>query len=357
MYALSCCMIVKNEAQSLGPLLKSLFALCEQVVVVDTGSADNTVEIARDFGADVGFFPWNDSFADARNRSLQMARQPWILYLDADDFLPAPTVRKVADLKNTQPERAYGFTIKSTQDGVTGAAGVQVRMFPNQRGLRFRYRVHEQIRPALMESGIPISFVDAEIIHRGYTDRETIEAKQARNLRLLLKDLEDFPMDGFLHYMSGMAFLDLRQKERAVEELNKAWGLCAADSEKVHIAQGASLELAEMGLGKTAEELAGAMCWLKRAEEIDPNHPRFLYLRARFHYEAGNLEEALKAFEKLTRIEICEMLLPVDLPMMKSAASAQMAQILIRTGRPMEAIAEIEKAQKRLKRHRKREDS
>lgn len=339
------------------PLLKDLFALCEQVVVVDTGSTDNTVEIARDLGADVGSFPWNDSFSDARNRSLQMARHPWILYLDADDFLPAPMVRRVADLKETPPERAYGFTIKSTQDGVTGAAGVQVRMFPNHMGLRFRYRVHEQIRPALIEYRIPVSFVDTEIIHRGYTDRETVEAKQRRNLRLLFKDLEDFPKDGFLRYMTGMAFLDLRQKDRAAEELREAWGLCVADSEKGHIAQGAALELAEMGFGKKEEELAEALGWLKRAEDIDSNHPRFLYLRARFHYEAGNLGEALKAFEKLTRIEICEMLLPVDLPMLKSAASAQMAQILIQTGRPMEAIAEIEKAQQRLKRDRNREDS
>ena len=100
---------------------------------MDTGSTDNTIQIAENMGAEVSMFPWNDSFSDARNRSLEMAQHPWILYVDADDSVPEKSLCDISELKQQPPEKAYGFVITSTQDGVTGMASAQIRMFPNSK--------------------------------------------------------------------------------------------------------------------------------------------------------------------------------------------------------------------------------
>lgn len=270
MLALSCCIIVKNEVRCISSLLRNISAISDQIVVVDTGSTDNTAEIAKDIGAEVTLFPWTNSFSDARNKSLECASHPWIFYIDADDYLPESSLQSLKDLKKEDPTKAYySFVIRSTQDGITGISSAQIRMFPNMDGLKFRYRVHEQIRPALIQNGIPIVQTDIEVIHAGYTDRETVSDKQQRNLELLKKDLADCPRDGFLHYLTGMAWLDLKNPVLAKDGFIKAWDLSFENPDKLHIALGAALELAEIALKKRQAGHAEALRWLKRAESLE----------------------------------------------------------------------------------------
>jgi len=84
---LSAAIIVRDEAEFLHACLSSIKGVCDQIVVVDTGSTDDTVDVARGFGADIGFHEWNNDFAAARNASLEMATGEWILYIDADEQL------------------------------------------------------------------------------------------------------------------------------------------------------------------------------------------------------------------------------------------------------------------------------
>jgi len=84
---LSACMIVKNEEKFLSQCLTSMKGAVDEIIVVDTGSTDTTVEIARSFGANVYHHPWNNSFSEARNHSLKYARGDWILQIDADETL------------------------------------------------------------------------------------------------------------------------------------------------------------------------------------------------------------------------------------------------------------------------------
>lgn len=344
MPTLSCCIITKNEAHRLPLLLNILPSICEQIVVVDTGSTDNTVQVARDMGAEVISFPWNDSFSDARNDSLKATNHSWILYLDADDRLPENSLRNIAKLKETQPQKAYAFVIKSTQDKFTGISSAQIRMFPNIEGLRFRYRVHEQIRPSLVEKGIPIIHTEIEIIHTGYTDQETVASKQRRNIRLLKKDLTDYPKDGFLHCLAGMAWLDLKESASAKDEFLNAWELTSTDPDKRHIALGAALELSEMALKEHRASHAEALTWLDRAEGIEKEYPRCLYLKGRLDYERGALENALKPLKRLMACQDPDFLLPLDIAMLKTTGAALMGQIYIKIGRPQEAVSVLNQA-------------
>jgi glycosyltransferase involved in cell wall biosynthesis len=347
---LSCCIIAKNEAHRLPVLLESLSGICEQIVLVDTGSTDNTIQIAENMGAEVSMFPWNDSFSDARNRSLEMAQHPWILYVDADDSVPEKSLYDISELKQRSPEKAYGFVITSTQDGVTGMASAQIRMFPNSKENRFQYRVHEQIRPALNKQGTPVVFTDIKIVHTGYTDSGTLAAKQRRNLELLEKDLADYPEDGFLRYLAGMACVDLEELTRARDEFKKAWGLSVANTDKGHIALGAALELSEMALREAGDRHANALLWLQRAESLEREYPRCLYLRGRIQYEKQEFTNALKSLRRLAEWERpAALFLPLDLTMLKTTAAALMGQIYLKTGRPQEAVSILNQAREFLR--------
>ncbi|TSA55929.1 MAG: glycosyltransferase family 2 protein [Planctomycetaceae bacterium] len=345
MYSLSCCIIVKNEAHRLTSLLKSLSPVCEQIVVVDTGSEDNTIQVAKDMGAEVSFFPWNDSFSCARNKSLKEARNPWILYVDADDLIPDNSLFSIAELKKNPPEKAFAFVIQSTQDGITGISSAQIRMFPNALGLEFKYRVHEQIRPALMEKGIPIIFKEINIIHTGYTDQSAVTAKQKRNIKLLEEDLMDYPDDGFLHYMAAMAWLDLKKYASAKEAFLKAWELSIAAPDKRHLALGAALELVELGLKKEQILQPEVMTWLEKAEDIEKNYPRCLYLRGRLAYEENDMSNSLKSLNSLMDCQMPDLLLPININMLKTVGAALMSQIYIKTGRPKDAISILNKVE------------
>lgn len=348
MYPLSCCIIAKNEASRLPSVLKSLSPLCEQIVVVDTGSDDDTVQVAQDMGAEVSSFEWNDSFSSARNRSLREARNPWILYVDADDFIPEDSLRGIAELKETPPETAFAFVVQSTKDGITGISAAQIRMFPNAPGLEFRYRVHEQIRPALMEAGIPIVFKGITIVHTGYTDQDAIAAKQKRNIRLLEQDLLDYPDDGFLHYLAGMAWLDLKKHARAKEEFLKGWKLSVAYPDKHHVALGAALESAELALREKPVQQSEAVAWLEKAEALEKDYPRCLYLRGRLAYENNDMNGSLKSLNRLMDCQMPDLLLPVNIDMLQTVGAALMSQIYIKTGRPEDAISILDRVERML---------
>src|SRR5688572_14882447 len=84
---LSVCMIVRDEAENLARALASVKDVADEIVVVDTGSVDNSVAVARSFGARIGHFTWCEDFAAARNVAVGMATSRWILSLDADEEL------------------------------------------------------------------------------------------------------------------------------------------------------------------------------------------------------------------------------------------------------------------------------
>jgi glycosyltransferase involved in cell wall biosynthesis len=95
---LSLCMIVKDEEERIGNCLDSIKGIVDEMIIVDTGSSDETVTICKSFGAQVFHFPWNGSFADARNYGLDRATGDWILWLDADEKVDNSDAYKLRDI-------------------------------------------------------------------------------------------------------------------------------------------------------------------------------------------------------------------------------------------------------------------
>lgn len=180
---ISLCMIVKNEAAWLPRSLAAARGVVDEMVVLDTGSADGTPDVARSLGARVAFFPWTEHFAEARNRSLDLAKSDWILVLDADEIIRGgKLLRQLAGVGAD----AYRINIVNRQPAPSPApAPVPIlRFFRNDPALRYHGRIHERLEIAEYRVGLAPPTVC--IHHYGYLpDEVTRKGKSRRNLDLL----------------------------------------------------------------------------------------------------------------------------------------------------------------------------
>jgi len=227
---LSLCMIVRDEQEMLPGCLASLEDAVDEMVVVDTGSTDATVEIARSFGARVIFHPWSGSFAEARNVSLEAATGDWLICLDADEVL----VREDVALLRSLTERTWreAFYLSETnytgelEDG-TAVTHNALRIFRNRPEYRYEGRLHEQIAhrlPTFLPERVEASGVRIE--HYGYLGavRDSRE-KSRRNIELLRLQQAESPPSAFLHYNLGSEYAAADQHELALEQFERAWAL------------------------------------------------------------------------------------------------------------------------------------
>jgi hypothetical protein len=203
---LSLCMIVRNEERHLARCLESVKHIAGQMVVLDTGSTDATVSIAKNFGAEVHSFEWCQDFSAARNASLAPATGRWILVLDADEWLAEPHAQMIGELSFEEPVRAYDLVQKSSTATGEILRNRMVRLFPNRPGIRFEHKIHEDVMGGLAREGVPVLKTDIEIEHSGYVDPGILVAKSQRN-RAILEALvsEGCPPDQEPHMRFNLA--------------------------------------------------------------------------------------------------------------------------------------------------------
>lgn len=188
-------MIVKNEEKYLEGCLRSVDSVADEIVIVDTGSSDRTIEIAKKYGASVFHFDWVNDFSAARNFALSKSNGEWILYLDADERLVPESRKELLDKINSPGKAGYNCIVKSL-DSENGRDNQMsyVRLFKNSREVSFNGSVHEQILPSLLNNGYIILDSSILIEHIGYNiSIEGKKDKALRNLELLLKEYEKFP--------------------------------------------------------------------------------------------------------------------------------------------------------------------
>jgi glycosyltransferase involved in cell wall biosynthesis len=203
--SISLCMIVKDESRFLGACLASAKTLCTQLIVVDTGSQDDTIEIARAHGADVYEHPWPGHFSQARNISLDYARGDWILILDGDEVLDEETLDHIASM--AQPDDgpvAYDFQIVnfSTEEASDESAHFQrqVRLFRNETYHRYAGLIHNQLMDTRTGEGLSGPFLPVRVLHYGYIPSVWAAQNKAKRLTLLERAIVEDPESLFCHY-------------------------------------------------------------------------------------------------------------------------------------------------------------
>ncbi len=218
---LSLCMIVKNEADNLPRCLESVKDVIDEIIIVDTGSTDETPQIAERYGAKVVHFPWTGSFSDARNESLKHARGEWILWLDADEVLADGKEQLRTILENDTEHDGFILPMvsfvgyRSHREGHVHPA---FRLFRNLPGIRFERNLHEQIAGSILKVKPNAKFgvLPVWIEHYGYLRPMVAnKSKVERNLELAKKDLQANPSDPFAWFNLGREYLRLAQWERA----------------------------------------------------------------------------------------------------------------------------------------------
>jgi len=322
-FPVSICLIVKNEEANLPGLLESIAPLEAELVIVDTGSTDATVEIAKAAGAKVVHWAWRNDFAAARNISIQHATRPWIVWLDADDRLPPASIEPLRKLASAKPEKAYTFLVKNTTNGgATGAEFSQLRMFPNRPGLQFTGAVHEQVFPALFRLGIPYEYLPIVVHHTGYIDKEVIQQKQLRNREILRKEIQLRPNEAITWFQLGAANSDVGDLEEAEFCLRKSLELIARGDADFHLKTLLPSHVAVLRIKK--DDWQGAREVFEELLDPDPStwHPNQISIVGQVWLRAVSPEAATEWFDKAYTPPQAKVLLPVD-PKMTSILPLQ----------------------------------
>ena len=186
---ISACVIVKNEERNIRRWLDSVRGFADEIIVVDTGSQDRTIELAKAGGAQLYGFPWRDDFAAAKNFALEKATGNWIVFPDADEYFSAASqqaIRPLLQKIHTDPD-IVGVTcrlnnIDPDEHNRFMGAIVQLRIFRHSPELRYEGSVHEALSGT---KGKKLQFTaELEIYHTGYS-QSLQRKKMERNLRLL----------------------------------------------------------------------------------------------------------------------------------------------------------------------------
>ena len=152
MITLSLCMIVRDEEDVLGRCLDSVKDAVDEIIIIDTGSEDRTKETALKYTQNVYDFPWRDGFSAARNFALEHGTMDYLMWMDADDVLPAESRRKLIRLKETLGADVdmvmMPYAAAFEPSGKTAFSYYRERIVKNRRGFRFFGRVHEVIPPS-----------------------------------------------------------------------------------------------------------------------------------------------------------------------------------------------------------------
>ncbi|MGD0813047.1 MAG: glycosyltransferase [Verrucomicrobiota bacterium] len=316
---LTVCLIAKNEEQFLERCLQSVRDIAGQIVVVDTGSTDGTVEIAKRFNAETHFFAWNDDFSAARNEALKYVTGDWVLCLDADEEL-SPEHRQTI-LEEMQAPGVMGYRLPIIDQGLEDEGCSYVpRLFRNAPGLFYVGRVHEQIFSSLevraREWGLENRLGRTALLHQGYK-KEVVDSrhKSERNLRLLRLALEEMPGEPNLVMNLGLELARSGQVEAGLEQYREALRLMSALPPRQ-----VAPELRETLLTQLTTHLLGAGWFSEIVELWQQPFAQSAGLTASQHFMLG-----------LARMELKQ----------PDAAAEQMRQCLAKRGQP--ALSPIHK--------------
>jgi tetratricopeptide (TPR) repeat protein len=300
---LSLCMIVKDEEEMLPRALEAAGPAVDEIIVVDTGSTDRTVEIAESFGARVLHHEWTGDFAAARNVSLEAATGDWIVWLDADEVLVGEDAAELRKLPGqTWREAFYLVETNFTGDIEDGTAVTHnaLRVFRNRPEYRFEGRLHEQMAhhlPGFLPERIGHTQVRVE--HYGYLGVVRDKKDKARrNLELLEKQSEEGVDSAYHHFNLGSEYLALGEWQRACDLLTRAWKEMEDEPSRANFPYMPSL----------ASRLVIALRECRRYDEshrqadagleVFPGFTDLVFHQAGIAKDRGDLDEARRLYER-----------------------------------------------------------
>ncbi|MDP4098595.1 glycosyltransferase [Paenibacillus sp. P96] len=287
------CMIVKNEQQFLRRCLDSVKGKVDQIIIVDTGSTDNTISIASEYTEDIFHMEWINDFAAARNESIKHAETDYILILDADEYLESST-----DLEAELGSEAdyYFVNICNLMSGERAMTHMAIRLFKNKIGLYYKNRLHEHLNTTEREDQLLAGYASFTIMHTGYTDEMMRDREKARrNLSLMKVEVEENPSVYNIFNM-GRTYMWLGEHEKAIKYLQQAYPMSKNLTIAPELIASLCRSLGELG---RYEE---ALTVLKEAVEVYPREVDLRHIQALFYWEIGYSKDAIECMKKCMEI-------------------------------------------------------
>ena len=298
---LSIPMMVKNESKNLGQVLESLKPIMEaiesELIIVDTGSEDNTVEIARKYADKVYFHEWNNDFSHMRNITLGYATGEWLLMIDGDEVLedPQPVIDFLSSSANSKIETGL-ISIKNItneNDNTDFSVFKAPRIFRNRPDFRFTGAIHNQ--PAHKP---PYRDIPATLIHYGYisTDKELMEKKFKRTGAILKRELKKDPNNIYYWYQLSVTYSMHKDDDLAIEPIEKAYALAASTKSGLKKNVYILPHMIMMYIKTNDFSKADKIC--EEALEITDNYPDIYFFAGKIKSVKNKYEEALKYYMK-----------------------------------------------------------
>ncbi|MFA7627121.1 MAG: glycosyltransferase [Candidatus Kapaibacterium sp.] len=297
--SISVMILTKNNSSSLTDTIDSVIDIADSIIVVDTGSEDDSPVIASKKGAEVFFFNWNDNFSDARNFALKHIHTEWVLVLDSDEILTKFDMDVFQSISSNPRVGGINLKIANNLSNDNNNSEIRThrytRLFRNCDKFRFEGRIHEQIKHSIEAAGFETVESDFCINHYGYSKKSI--SRYERNIRLLKSDLLDSPYDDYKKFhLAETYFVDgnYEEAELIYKKIQYSDELSTSQSEMVQ------LRLAQTALRN--DDLERVEELTKSASNDEQNEALRLYVRGTAFLLRQNYPDALICFETCLRI-------------------------------------------------------
>ncbi|GIP35602.1 TPR domain-containing glycosyltransferase [Paenibacillus sp. J2TS4] len=290
--SISLCMIVKDEEDCLERCLRSVQGHVDEIVIVDTGSTDRTVNIAESFNARVIYHEWKQDFASARNKSIMYATKDYILQLDADEYLDDRT--DFVEALSSKLDFYYVNIRNYKTDGLS-VAHKSVRLFKRRPELKYIGRIHEQID--ISEPNVHGGTAEVLIHHTGYMANIYKEKKKhKRNMEILIQEVQQ-NRTGFNLYNLGNQYAQEGSYKKALSAFQDAFGL---GKDRSYIPDLLSQMVICLTHLKRYEE---GLRLAKDAIAVYPSHADLYAVQGNLYKQMEHYEDALICYKQFLEIE------------------------------------------------------
>jgi tetratricopeptide (TPR) repeat protein len=330
-------LIVRDESEFIEDCLRSLAGAVDEIVIVDTGSRDDTIEIARRFPIALYQFPWCNDFSAARNYALDRANSNWILYIDADERLEIADRDGFSCLLGDGGKVAWEVQLYPR---IGWTAYSELRLFRNDPRIRFQgvihERVHRGVQTVAREEGVAIGACEVKLRHVGYESDQ--RAKNGRNIPLLREYLARDPDRIYCWWHLGECLRLAGDQRGAIEAWTSGIGrlrrLAVRDRQPGDSMLYLSLIKAKHKRGETIDRLTA------EARAMFPQNLAIEWVEAQLALERGHREAARPVFEKFIAIDADEFFDPklaYDKALFRHLSAELLALCHFRDGRFAEA--------------------
>lgn len=307
MLPISVCIIAKDEEQYIGECLRRLVKYSWEIIVVDTGSTDRTVEIALTYTPNVFHFDWIGDFSAARNYSISKAHNDYILVVDCDEYLEnsdltEETLRNLPRL--VSPKQVGMLCLRNISPGLSDALTESsdvihehVARFFHRGHTYYQGSIHEQLvsrgKDALSFVSLPICFY-----HAGYSTEEIKAAKAARNIAMLKDSLHANGADPYLYFQLGQSYFGIADYKNALPYFEKALSMEVNEREAYVQTLVESYGYCLLYLEKYEQALQ-----LEGVYSIFSKRSDFVFLMGLIYMNNAMFEQAIAAFRHATSIQ------------------------------------------------------